>query len=241
MNRPSAVPSSPDASEINYTGAQKRIIAAAFELFADKGVAGTSLKMIADALGVTKAAVYHKFPTKDAIVLAVAEFELRQLRIAVQAAESHGYGIRAREILLTQIVDLAVQRRRLIGWLQSDPVMVRFLAEHEPFQEVIERVFTVLAGPDADSDMRIHTALLSAAIGGAAMHPVAAGMADDTLRRHLMKLARKLFTLDPGHPASSAGSDTPRTRRAARPLVHRVPGGSLRTSAKNHRQIRGSQ
>ena len=34
---------------------------------------GTSLQMIADAMGVTKAAVYHQFHTKEEIVLAVAE------------------------------------------------------------------------------------------------------------------------------------------------------------------------
>ena len=51
--------------------AQRRTIDVALELFADHGVGGTSLQMIADALGVTKAAVYHQFRTKDEIVLAV--------------------------------------------------------------------------------------------------------------------------------------------------------------------------
>ena len=35
--------------------------------------------MIADEVGVTKAAVYHQFNTKDEIVLAVAEVELARL------------------------------------------------------------------------------------------------------------------------------------------------------------------
>ena len=44
---------------------------AALALFADNGVSGTSLQMIADAVGITKAAVYHQFRTKEQIVLAV--------------------------------------------------------------------------------------------------------------------------------------------------------------------------
>ena len=65
-----------------YSPAQNRILAAALDLFATHGVSGTSLQMIADALGVTKAAVYHKFKAKDDIVLAVTEAELSKLEDA---------------------------------------------------------------------------------------------------------------------------------------------------------------
>lgn len=37
------------------------------DLFADHGVSGTSLQLIAGAMGVMKAAVYHQFKTKDEI------------------------------------------------------------------------------------------------------------------------------------------------------------------------------
>jgi len=53
-----------------YSPAQRRVATAAMELIAEHGVSGTSLQMIADALGVTKAAVYHQFKTKEAIVIA---------------------------------------------------------------------------------------------------------------------------------------------------------------------------
>ena len=60
---------------IQRTAAQTRILVAALDLFADHGVSGTSLQMIADAIGVTKAAVYHQFKTKDEIIIAVAEMQ----------------------------------------------------------------------------------------------------------------------------------------------------------------------
>ena len=44
--------------------------------------------MIADAIGVTKAAVYHQFKTKEEIVLAAAEVELAQVEAAIEAAEA---------------------------------------------------------------------------------------------------------------------------------------------------------
>ena len=51
--------------------ARARVIDAALALFADHGVNGTSLQMIADHLGVSKASVYYQFHSKDDIVLAV--------------------------------------------------------------------------------------------------------------------------------------------------------------------------
>ena len=44
--------------------------------------------MIADAIGVTKAAVYHQFKTKDEIVVAAVEVELAKLEAALDAAEA---------------------------------------------------------------------------------------------------------------------------------------------------------
>jgi AcrR family transcriptional regulator len=70
----------------SYTPPQTRIIDAALVLFAEHGISGTSLQMIADAIGVTKAAVYHQYNTKDEIVLAVAEVILKGLEAALTSA-----------------------------------------------------------------------------------------------------------------------------------------------------------
>ena len=61
------------------TKAQQRVettaalVAAARELFADKGYAQVSLAEIVDAAGVTKGALYHYFDGKDALFQAVLE------------------------------------------------------------------------------------------------------------------------------------------------------------------------
>src|SRR5262245_18465509 len=63
----------------SFTVAQTRIIDAALVLFAEHGIGGTSLQMVADATGVTKDAVYHQYNTNDEIVLAVARGVLARL------------------------------------------------------------------------------------------------------------------------------------------------------------------
>ncbi|WSG63103.1 TetR/AcrR family transcriptional regulator [Nocardia sp. NBC_01730] len=165
---------------------------AAHTLFARHGVGGTSLQMIAQALGVTKAAVYHQFKSKDDIVLAVAEYELAKLETAVDAAEAEKYDLQARDVLLTQVVDLAVERRHMVSTLQTDPVMIRLFAQHEPFQQLMERLFSVLVGTNASAEARVPAAMLAAAIGGASIHPIVMDLDDDTLRYHLLNLARRL-------------------------------------------------
>ena len=61
------------ATTTQTTTARERVLHAARSLFSEYGVSGTSLQMIADHLGVTKAAVYHQFHTKDEIVLALLD------------------------------------------------------------------------------------------------------------------------------------------------------------------------
>jgi AcrR family transcriptional regulator len=178
-----------------YNAAQTRIINAALDLFAEHGVGGTSLQMIADAVGVTKAAVYHQFPAKDEIVLAVAQAELAQVEAAVEAAEAESDPERAREVLVARIVDLAVERRRMESTLLGDPVIVRFFAQHEPFRQVMHRLYRLLIGDDGGPDARVPAAMLTAAIGGAVMHPLVVDLDDDTLRSQLLHLARRFLDL----------------------------------------------
>lgn len=193
----STVPAAAERSgSASYSAAQLRIINAALDLFAEHGVGGTSLQMIADAIGVTKAAVYHQFKTKDEIVLAVAEAELANVEAAIQAAEAESDPERARDVLVTRIVDLAVTRRRMESTLLGDPVIVRFFAHHEPFRQVMDRLYRLLMGEHAGTaDARLSAAMLTAAIGGSVMHPLVADLDDAALRAELLRLARRFLDL----------------------------------------------
>jgi AcrR family transcriptional regulator len=177
-----------------YSAAQRRTIAAALDLFADHGVGGTSLQMIADAVGVTKAAIYHQFPTKEAIVVGVLEVTLSPLETALEVAEGERKGLKSREALLRRLVDAAVDQRRAISTLQNDPTLVRLLGEYEPSRHLWARLFAVLLGHDLGDKERARAAALSAAIGSVG-HPFVADVDDDTLRAELLKLARGLIML----------------------------------------------
>jgi AcrR family transcriptional regulator len=181
-------------SDVQRSAAQHRVLDAALRLIADHGVGGTSLQMIADEIGVTKAAVYHQFRTKEEIVIALTERELGSLDGALEAAEAQASRPRAREVLLTRVIDMAIERRRAAATLQFDPVVIRLLADHEPFQQFLTRLYGVLLG-DADAERRVSAAMLSGAIGTAVVHPLVADIDDDELRAQLMALTRRLLDL----------------------------------------------
>ncbi len=177
------------------SAAQTRIVTAALVLFAENGVGSTSLQMIADAVGVTKAAVYHQFKTKEEIVVAAVEVELARLEPALDAAEADDDGPRALDRLLSQVIDLAVARRRMVSTLEYDPVVVRLLAEHEPFTTFMQRLFRLLVGHGTGPDARVRAAMISTAIGGAVTHPLVADLDDDALRTQLLHLTRQFLDL----------------------------------------------
>ncbi|CQD20642.1 TetR family transcriptional regulator [Mycobacterium lentiflavum] len=179
---------------VAYSPARTRVLDAALDLFAQHGVSGTSLQMIADAVGITKAAVYHQFRTKDQIVIAVTERELGRLLPALEAAEAQGNGPQARDALLESVVEMAVRDRRLVRTLQFDPVVVRLLAEHKPFQRFMDRLYDGLLS-DAGLDGRIEAAMFSGAISTAVMHPLLADIDDDTLLERLTNMIRRLLGL----------------------------------------------
>jgi AcrR family transcriptional regulator len=186
------MPAKPSGSA-SPSAAQARIIGAALELFARNGVGGTSLQMIADEIGVTKAAVYHQYSTKDEIVIAAAEAELEKVDGVVRAAEAEHSRARARKTLVTGMVDLAVAHRRSASSILNDPVIVRFFAEHGSFRPVMDRMSRVLVGDEVGHEARVSTAMLTAAISGTVMHPLVAGLDDEVLRSQLQQLAERLL------------------------------------------------
>ena len=193
--RPAKAATANPLGAASYTAAQTRVIDAALALFAEHGISGTSLQMIADAIGVTKAAVYHQYNTKDEIVLAVAQVVLSRLEAAVTVAEAERSRSRARELLIAEMINLAVESRRMASVLQQDPVMLRFLEEHPPFRRVMERVNRLLMGGASDARARVQAAMLAGGIAGSVIHPVVLDLDDESLRSQLLKQARKLLPL----------------------------------------------
>jgi hypothetical protein len=62
----------------------------------------------------------------------------------------------------------------------------------------MHRLRRIVVGNDAGPEARVRTAMLIAAISGAAMHPFVVDLDDDVLRVELLNLARRFL----GQPGS---------------------------------------
>ena len=155
-------------------------------------MSGTSLQMIADRIGVTKAAVYHQFHTKDEIVLAVLAPALESLHRSIEEAEQQQSLADRRESMLTSLVALAVGNRRIAAILRADPAAAE-LARAHPALDVGDRIRSLLVGPDPD----LHSDVAGAMVGGALMMigaaPELERYADAELADQLLTLARDLL------------------------------------------------
>jgi AcrR family transcriptional regulator len=97
------------------TDTRVRILDAARALFADRGYAGTSMRDLAEELGMTKAALYYHFPGKADILRALLEPALGELDAIGGRAD------RGREATVRDYVRLlAVRAPDMIG-LIGDP------------------------------------------------------------------------------------------------------------------------
>jgi AcrR family transcriptional regulator len=68
---PDATAPTPAATSDPVPSTRDRILDAALDLFIDQGFDGTSLREIAERLGITKAALYYHFESKDDILMAL--------------------------------------------------------------------------------------------------------------------------------------------------------------------------
>jgi AcrR family transcriptional regulator len=195
---PNQVPALREPDSVSPRPAQARVIDAALKLFGEHGVGGTSLQMIAEEIGVTKAAVYHQYNTKVEIIRAVAEAELDRLEAVLSVAETEPDLAKRLDAVLVGIVDLAVERRRQVSTLLNDPVIGQLYAQDARLLGVLNRLHRLIMGPGTRPESMVATAMLTAAISGAVIHPLVAGQQDAVLRAQLLRLARRFLELPTG-------------------------------------------
>jgi AcrR family transcriptional regulator len=104
---------------------RQQILATAQRLFAERGYDATSLQLIADEMGLTKAAVYYHFRAKDDILRAVLQPGLERLKTLVEGtAAIRGRRARA-EYLVSGFVDFLVENRATPIMTVIDPAAKR--------------------------------------------------------------------------------------------------------------------
>jgi len=184
-------------------GTRERVLDVALRLFAEHSFAGTSLQMIADEMGITKAAVYHHFHTREELLSALAMPALVEMREEVRMAEALRTPHARAERMLTGFVALAVRHRKLTAILGADQAIAQLLMTQAHYGELVGRPLALLAGALPEPAGRINATLALAGIASTAGADILADVNDDTMRKHLTETGRRILGLRP-----------PRTNRA---------------------------
>ena len=133
---------------------RQQILETAQRLFAELGYDATSLQMIADELGLTKAAVYYHFRAKNEILQAIMLPGIERLKALLDDAAAIR-GRRARlEFLVSGFVDFLVQNRHYAVMAATDPAARRDKLDDES-ATLRQRGLTLLFGDNPTGAQRL--------------------------------------------------------------------------------------
>jgi AcrR family transcriptional regulator len=186
-----------------------RIRQVALELFAEQGYEQTSLREVAERLGVTKAALYYHFKSKEDIVAAFAEDYYAEIDALIEWAKAQPRTAQARREILDRYIGIVMGSSEVFRFLERNQAAVKGLEggkkRFEQFRPRLEALVGVLVGQQAPLRGRIRA---TAAITAASMSCMLfLKDADDPveLRAIVLELAGDLVAADDA-PVSALGA-----------------------------------
>lgn len=138
-----------------------RIQEVALELFTEHGYEKTSLREVAERLGVTKAALYYHFKSKEEIVNSFVEDRILVMDELIRWAESQPPGVELRRTVLTRYADDLFGRNRfaVMRFFEQNQTVLKNLPAGLQMRDRLMRVARLLAGPDQSAENEVRAAL----------------------------------------------------------------------------------
>ena len=155
---------------------RERILQVALDLFRDRGYEATSLREIAQAVGVTKAALYYYFPSKEAMIRALSERFFEGTDAFFAGLEAKGAGAVSWRAAVEQFVDFAYDQRDLFALMERNRATFEtvFAADHEGAHHRMDRLQDFMRDPSLPLEQRIR---VSAVIGMVMLTVIGSGSA----------------------------------------------------------------
>ena len=184
---------SPSSRAVQAERTSQQILETARRLFAELGYDATSLQMIADEIGLTKAAVYYHFRAKSELLRAIMLPGVQRLEALLDDAAATR-GRRARlEFLVSGYADFLVQNRHYAVMAATDPA-----ARRDKLNEsatLRQRGLTLIFGDNPTGAQRLAT---RAAFFIPECLPDLADLTDEELRDALQTMLLHLLRVPSG-------------------------------------------
>ncbi|MFD1936579.1 TetR family transcriptional regulator [Nonomuraea mangrovi] len=147
----------------------QRILEAARALFAARGYRSTSMQSIADQVGITKAALYYHFDSKEEILRQLTVPLLDELEEVLAGAESCDSAEEVRWRAIEGYVDVHLRHRHTLTMLVKDMTLLVQAPIADRFRSAIALANELVAGPGRGLEERVRAC------------QVVAGLADPVL------------------------------------------------------------
>lgn len=144
-----------------------RIIDVALELFAGQGYEKTSLREIADRLGVTKAALYYHFKTKDDIVHGIVESMAAPIDEAIAWGEGKDWSPELRDELVRRFAEGMAERAPLLRFFHENQPALRDSPAGLEFKARMLAMIRLVHGPEPTFHDRLRATMSLFAINSA--------------------------------------------------------------------------
>ncbi|WP_405487846.1 TetR/AcrR family transcriptional regulator [Nocardia sp. NBC_00511] len=133
---------------------------AALQLFSTKGFEQSSLREVADAVGITKASLYYHYASKVDLLVAIIEPMFDELRDQVESLDDIAHTPDNVRDVLTRQLRSTIQNRSVGVLCMRDTVaIVNALGNRYPDMiELHHRMCRWIAGPGADDGMLLRAA-----------------------------------------------------------------------------------
>jgi AcrR family transcriptional regulator len=152
---------------------RETIRAVALELFSTKGFEQTSLREIAERVGLTKASLYYHYSSKQALLYTVVEPVLTGWRAIAHEAEALDHTpVNVRHVV-EQCLDVLLRNRSVVGVFQRDPAGVAVVAKSlwEDFLALGQQLVGWLAGPASTMAERLRAVAAMEVLGAVLTAP----------------------------------------------------------------------
>ena len=137
-----------------------RIQEVALELFAEQGYERTSLREIAERLGVTKAALYYHFKSKDDIVHSFTDDYFAEFDALLEWAREQPQGLRTRRAIIDRYTDIVLRGSEVFRFMERNQASFQG-GKHrfEAFRPRLLALAEIMTGPDQDLRSRVRATM----------------------------------------------------------------------------------
>src|ERR1700722_3476978 len=186
-----------DAGSTPRTDTRSRVQEVALELFAEQGYEKTSLREIAERLGVTKAALYYHFKSKEDIVHSFTDDYFVAIDDLVDWGKQQPRTEETRREVLNRYVGIVLGGGEVFRFLEQNRAAVQAMEAGKDrsarSRDRLDSLVDVLAGPDAPLRERVRATAATLTVG-ATCHVYLQQVDDpDKLRAIILEIATDLI------------------------------------------------